>query len=171
MSTILNRNSDKKAEIIDFTVLNSVEAKNLQHYSESISLSNYENIIKSTKLNDLLYGQLDIYKLTFLKEGWDGYDAPKPSQNIINIALSFWNYLSLNKFENIADELKVLPSNSGKVAFIWRNKDSKRQLELDIYDQTDFFAQWCLLAEDGIITEGQVTSIDSVGKILNLFVG
>ncbi|KYC35714.1 hypothetical protein WA1_07870 [Scytonema hofmannii PCC 7110] len=78
-----------------------------------------------------------IIHLSDLEDKWDGYDAPKFSQEQIDLALTLYSHLRTYCIERGFDSSKVepfiAPSSDGTVLFEWAGKRfTARQLEIYI---------------------------------------
>jgi hypothetical protein len=87
-----------------------------------------------------------IYSLQSLKTGWDGYWAKPLSQEVLFKANRLWTQIEQIK----PDVLPVIrPAANGSVAFTWTHNHPTKELEIWLYDQPDYYAEWMLSFNDG----------------------
>jgi hypothetical protein len=88
-----------------------------------------------------------IHPLQFLETGWDGYWAAPLSQDVLVRASQLWSQI-----ERIAvgqsDLPTIRPAANGLVAFTWSHEYPEKELEIWLYDQPDYYAEWMLSVED-----------------------
>jgi hypothetical protein len=91
-------------------------------------------------------GNSPIYSLQSLKIGWDGYWAKPLSQEVLIKANRLWTQIEQLQ----TDALPVVrPAANGSVAFTWTHNHPTKELEIWLYDQPDYYAEWMLSFNDG----------------------
>ena len=118
------------------------------------------------KLDDISYGLPALEALKSLEDGWDGYDSPKPSDNVFRKARDAWDYITGLVGPQIGPP-RATPGSSGSVAFSW--KRGNVELELCICDEEDFCADWCVATFGQPLHSGDTTRIDGLDLALNQF--
>jgi hypothetical protein len=100
-----------------------------------------------------------INEFKYIKNGWNGYEAPSPSQTAIITANSIVGYL-------LSDDLepkRVKPSVIGGVGITHRNND--RKVYIEIYNNGKVYA----LFSDGV-TEPEAVEVPTAHRSLKSFV-
>lgn len=86
-----------------------------------------------------------IYSFQFLKTGWDGYWAKPLSQEVLIKANRLWTQIEQLQ----TDVLPVVrPAANGSVAFTWTHNHPTKELEIWLYDQPDYYAEWMISSND-----------------------
>lgn len=88
-----------------------------------------------------------IHPLQSLETGWDGYWAEPLSQEVLFRANQLWR-----KIEQVAINRSNLPAvqaaANGSVAFTWSHDYPEKELEIWLYDQPNYYAEWMLSFDD-----------------------
>jgi hypothetical protein len=88
-----------------------------------------------------------IYDLQFLEIGWDGYWAEPLSKKLLIEAHQLWE--NIERISSIQSMLPVVkPSANGAVAFTWSLEYPVKELEIWLYDQQRYHAEWLLSFND-----------------------
>jgi hypothetical protein len=88
-----------------------------------------------------------IHSLQSLETGWDGYWAKPLSQEVLFRANQLWRQIKRIAV-NQSDLPTVQPAANGSVAFTWSHEYPEKELEIWLYDQPDYYAEWMLSVED-----------------------
>lgn len=88
-----------------------------------------------------------IHPLLCLKTGWDGYWAEPLSQVILPRANQLWRKIEQITI-NRSNLPTVQPAANGSVAFVWSCEYPEKELEIWLYDQLDYYAEWILSDDD-----------------------
>lgn len=88
-----------------------------------------------------------LYPFQSLKTGWDGYWAEPLSQEVLLRANQLWRRIEQITV-NQTDLPVVRPAANGSVALTWNNEYPKKELEIWLYDQPDYYAEWMLSIDD-----------------------
>jgi hypothetical protein len=87
-----------------------------------------------------------IHSFQSLKTGWDGYWAKPLSQEVLIKANRLWT-----KIEQLKPAVLpvVRPAANGSVAFTWTDNYPEKELEIWLFDQPDYYAEWMISSNDG----------------------
>jgi hypothetical protein len=84
-----------------------------------------------------------IYLLESLQKGWDGYWAEPLSSEVLLRAHELW--LAIDGATEVKGTLPtVRASANGAVAFTWSCDYPEKELEIWLYDQPEYYAEWML---------------------------
>lgn len=86
-----------------------------------------------------------LYPLQSLKTSWDGYWAEPLSQNAIFRAHQLWTEIERIYKTHLP---VVRPSANGSIAFTWSQEYPEKELEVWLYDQSDYYIEWMLSVND-----------------------
>jgi hypothetical protein len=89
-----------------------------------------------------------IYSLKSLEVGWDGHWADPLSHNVLRRAHRLWSQIQLITVEGSILPT-VRPAANGSVAFTWSHDYPAKELEIWLYDQPDYYAEWMISSENG----------------------
>jgi hypothetical protein len=87
-----------------------------------------------------------IHSLQSLKTGWDGYWAKPLSQEVLIKANRLWTQIVQLKTVTLP---VVRPAANGSVAFTWTHNYPAKELEIWLFDQPDYYAEWMISSNDG----------------------
>jgi hypothetical protein len=90
-----------------------------------------------------------VYPLQNLQTGWDGYWAAPLSQLVLLRAHDLWLRIKQNTL-NETELPKVQPAANGSVAFTWSNQYPAKELEIWLYNQPNYHAEWMLSTDEDI---------------------
>lgn len=88
-----------------------------------------------------------VYPLQSLRTGWDGYWAEPLSKGVLLKAHELWMRIKQITRDD-GDLPSISPAANGSVAFTWSSQYPRKELEIWLYDQLDYYAEW-LLSEGG----------------------
>lgn len=92
-----------------------------------------------------------VYPLQSLRTGWDGYWAEPLSKKVLLRAHELW--MQIKQITRDEGDLpSISPAANGSVAFTWSSQYPRKELEIWLYDQLDYYAEW-LLSERGSAEE------------------
>lgn len=107
-----------------------------------------------------------VYPLQALQIGWDGYWAMPPSPAVLLKAHRLWrwsNYLDYGK-----DDLPLISPAAGSVAFTWSSLSPRKELEIWLFDQPDYYAEW-LLSVKGNDSEGEAQNFVEILRVISQY--
>lgn len=108
-----------------------------------------------------------IAPLQSLQKGWDGYWAEPLSQEVLLRAHQLWRQIErIAKTE--AEYPTIRPSANGSVAFTWSAEYPEKELEIWLFDQIDYYAEWMLNVGD-VDEEGTTQSQAELLRIIKRF--
>lgn len=132
----------------------------------TISQQNSQERHKPTifKFQNNIPSDSPIYKLQFLKRGWDGYWAYPFSTKVLSRANYFWCEITKNN----SYYPFITPNGNGSIAFTWTHFYPEKELEIWIFDQLDYYAEW-LIFKNGKEIEGSASSFLELLSIFNQY--
>ena len=86
-----------------------------------------------------------IHSLQSLKTGWDGYWAKPLSQEVLIKADRLWT--KIEQLQSVSLPV-VRPAANGSVAFTWTHNYPTKELEIWLFDQPDYYAEWMISSDD-----------------------
>lgn len=105
-----------------------------------------------------------VAELSKLGPGWDGYWASPLSYECIGRGVKLWY-----KFVELKIELPQYgPSACGAINFSWTSQYPDKELDIDIYDQDDYYCEY-MLVDGEVVLEGIATSQEDVLHVVELF--
>ena len=108
-----------------------------------------------------------VYPLQSLQTGWDGYWAEPLSKAVLLRAHKLW--MRIKHFPSVQGDLpSISPTANGSVAFTWSSQYPRKELEIRLYDQFDYYAEW-LLSEGGNDVEGDTQSQAELLKVISQY--
>ncbi len=103
-----------------------------------------------------------------LQVGWDGYWAEPLSQQVLLRAHDLW--LRIRQTTGDKDELpSVNSAANGSVAFTWSYHYPEKELEIWLYDQPDFYAEWLLSVKNHDDMEGNAKSQTNLLEVVKQY--
>jgi hypothetical protein len=108
-----------------------------------------------------------LYPLQNLQVGWDGYWAEPLSEALLERAQGVWDLIKAGNPKE-SQLPSVSPGANASVAFSWTSYYPSKELEVWIYDQPDFYAEWLLSTEDNE-DEGIAESSAELFEIIERF--
>lgn len=108
-----------------------------------------------------------VYTLQSLRTGWDGYWAEPLSKGVLLKAHELWMRIKQITRDN-CDLPSISPAANGSVAFTWSSQYPRKELEIWLYDQLDYYAEW-LLSGEGNDIEGDTQSQAEVVKVISQY--
>lgn len=108
-----------------------------------------------------------VYSLQSLRTGWDGYWAEPLSKRVLLRAHELWMaFTQITRDHSDLPELS--PAANGSVAFTWSSQYPRKELEIWLFDQLDYYAEWLLSAE-GNDVEGDTQSQAELLKVISQY--
>jgi hypothetical protein len=108
-----------------------------------------------------------VYPLLSLQKGWDGHWASPPSEVVLLRAQQL-----LTQIDSITGDKtqlpSVRPSGNDSVAFTWSGAYPSKELEVWLYDQSDYYAEWMLSVNDSD-HEGTVAKEEDLLSIVRAY--
>ena len=98
-----------------------------------------------------------LYPWQRLKAGWDGYWAEPLSQEVLLRGHQLWVLIQQVGLDG-QDLPVVSPSANGSVAFTWSHHYPRKELEIWLYDQPDYYLEWLLSVEGKQDVESEARS-------------
>ena len=108
-----------------------------------------------------------VYPLQSLQTGWDGYWAEPLSQKVLLRAHDLWMQIKQITCDK-GDLPGISPAANGSVAFTWSSQYPRKELEIWLYDQPDYYAEW-LLSVEGNDVEGDTQSQAELLKVIRQY--
>lgn len=108
-----------------------------------------------------------LYPLQSLRTGWDGYWAEPLSKGVLLRAHELW--MQIKQITRVQGDLPgISPAANGSVAFTWSSQYPRKELEIWLYDQLDYYAEW-LLSEGGNDVEGDTQSQAELLEVISQY--
>jgi len=108
-----------------------------------------------------------IYSLQNLQKGWDGYWAEPLSPQVLLRAHELW--MRIKQITRIQGDLpSISPAANGSVAFTWSSQYPRKELEIWLYDQLDYYAEW-LFSVEGNDREGDTQYQAQLLKVIRQY--
>ena len=149
--------------------------QSLKIQERNISITPLMSYVKSASINnelrsfaaDVIQNSSPIFPLQNLEIGWDGYGAELLSRDVLLRANQIWN--EIKKIIKNKKNLPVIhPTANGSVAFSWTESYPRKELEISLIDNSNFFCEWFLSGKYEDV-EGVSTSMANLCNVIRKY--